>query len=304
MKDIITISAVNFDPVWGDSANNLKRILEHVETAAKGGSDLIIFPETALTGYDDDEGKLLEEKMHRRLAETVPGHSSNAIAELTKKYKVYVVYGLAERDMNDASKVYNAAAICGPEGIIGVCRKIHLPFSEKNWAVRGENPTIFNSPWGPIGVGICYDVYAFPEITRYARAMGARLFINCTAIGTSESGGAGGYTGNCSLEYHAHTNDMFIASSNMYGKDVRTYFMGGSSIIGPSSKPPHIFYYAGKPFEEKEADEGTIAKATIDLSIVRKSFLDGMWTNPDWRPDIYKQWFENVLKTDFIKLSE
>lgn len=301
MKDIITISAINFDPVWGDSENNLKRMLEHIEAAVKQGSDLIVFPETALTGYDDDEGKLLEEKMHRKLAETVPGPSSDAICELTKKYGVYVVYGLAERDSLDNSKVYNAAAICGSEGVIGSCRKIHLPFAEQNWAVRGNAPTLFDSPWGPIGVGICYDTYAFPEIIRYARAMGARLFVNCTAIGTSESGGAGAYTGNCSLEYHAHTNDMFIASSNMYGRDIKTYFMGGSSIMGPASKAPEIYYYAGGPFGEEGADQGTIAKATIDLSIVRKSFLSGIWTNPDWKPDQYEQWLKDLLQTDFWK---
>lgn len=238
--------------------------------------------------------------MHRRLAETIPGPSTNAVAELTRKYGVYVVFGLAERDAQDRTKVYNAAAICGPKGVIGSSRKIHLPFSEKNWAVRGENPTLFDTPWGPIGVGICYDFYAFPEITRYARAMGARLFINCTAIGTAESGGAGAYTGNTSLAYHVQTNDIFVASSNMYGKDVTTFFMGGSSIIGPSSKPPHIFYYAGKPFGAEGADEGTVATATVDLSIVRKSFLNGLWANPDWRPDRYKVWLDDVLKTDFL----
>ena len=46
MKDIITIAAVNFDPVWGDSEDNLKRMLEHIEAQAKQGCDLIVFPET------------------------------------------------------------------------------------------------------------------------------------------------------------------------------------------------------------------------------------------------------------------
>lgn len=302
MKDIITISAINFDPIWGDGENNLKRMLEHIEAAARRGSDLIVLPETALTGYDDDIGKPREEKMHRRLAQTVPGPAADAVAELTKKYGVFVVFGLAERDSEDASKVYNAAAICGPKGVLGCCRKIHLPFSEMQWADNGDVPTLFDSPWGPIGVGICYDAYAYPEISRHARAMGARLFINCSAIGTLDSGGAGGYTGNCSLEYHAHTNDMFVVTSNMFGKDLNTFFMGGSSIIGPSSVPPHIYYYAGQPFETPGAAEGTVATATVDLSAVRKSFLDGMWcNNPDWRPDKYKQWMDQVLHTDFLK---
>jgi len=302
MKNIITISAVNFRAVWGDSASNANRMLEYTESAGRQGVDMIVFPETALTGYDDEQNKTREEKMHRRLAETVPGPTSNAIAELTKKYGIYALFGLAERDTLDASKVYNAAAICGPEGIIGSYRKIHLPVSEQNWADRGENPALFDTPWGPVGVGICYDFYAYPEITRYARAMGARLFINCTAIRTSESGGAGGHTGNSSIEYLVHNNDMFVVNANLFGKDVTSIFMGGSSIVGPASTPPpNVFYYAGKPYLADGANQGTVATATIDLSIVDISSLNKVWTKPDWRPDRYREWLDTVLKTDFLK---
>jgi hypothetical protein len=88
MKDIITIAAVNFDPVWGDSEDNLKRMLEHIEAQAKQGCDLIVFPETALTGYDDETGKLLEEKMHRR---QFPGHPQTLSVNL-RKSTGYMLY--------------------------------------------------------------------------------------------------------------------------------------------------------------------------------------------------------------------
>ncbi|MDR1045197.1 MAG: carbon-nitrogen hydrolase family protein, partial [Candidatus Adiutrix sp.] len=52
MKDIVTVSAVNFSAVWGDSFGNRKRMVEYSEALARRGSDFIIFPETALTGYD------------------------------------------------------------------------------------------------------------------------------------------------------------------------------------------------------------------------------------------------------------
>ena len=152
MKDIITIAAVNFDPVWGDSEDNLKRMLEHIEAQAKQGCDLIVFPETALTGYDDETGKLLEEKMHRRLAQTVPGPSTDAVCELTKKYGIYVVYGLAERDAQDTSKVYNAAAVCGPDGVIGCCRKI-FPLQSRTGRYGGIHPCSLTRRGGPLEWG-------------------------------------------------------------------------------------------------------------------------------------------------------
>lgn len=42
------------------------------------------------------------------------------------------------------------------------------------------------------------------------------------------------------LEYHAHTNDMFIVSSNMYGKDVTTYFMGGPASSAQEASLPYF----------------------------------------------------------------
>lgn len=296
MKDIIKISTVNFKAIWGDGESNRKRMLEYAEDAGRNNVDLLVFPETALTGYDDDGEHEGEEKMHRKLAETVPGPTSDAMAEICKKYNMYALFGLAERDIADASKVYNSAAICGPQGVIGAYRKIHLPFLEMKWAERGDKPVMFDSPWGPIGVGICYDTYAYPEITRYCRAKGARLFLNLSAIGTAETAGAGGYTGNVSLEYHVQNNSMFIVTSNLFGLDKHTYFMGGSSILGPSSRPPEVHVYAGKRFLEPGADQGTVETAAIDLSLTDLSFLSTVFTQCDWRPGNYIEWLQDVLE--------
>ena len=71
---------------------------------------MLIFPETALTGYDVEPGDMpAEERMHRRLAETIPGNATDRVCELTKKYDMYVIFGMAERDADDSTKVYNAA---------------------------------------------------------------------------------------------------------------------------------------------------------------------------------------------------
>ena len=53
-KDIITVSTVTFNATWGDKAKNLNRIKGYIEAAAKKGSDFVVFPEMALTGYDDE----------------------------------------------------------------------------------------------------------------------------------------------------------------------------------------------------------------------------------------------------------
>lgn len=306
MKDVMKIAAVNFPAVWGDKEKNLSRILDYIDIAGREGVQMLVFPETALTGYDVESKDMpAEERMHRRLAETIPGNATDRVCELTGKYDMYVIFGMAERDSEDSAKVYNAAAVCGPDGLVGSCRKLHLPFAEALWACPGDKPYLFDTPWGPVSVSICYDSYCFPEITRYTRAKGARLHINCTAICTLESPGAGGYLGNLALQYLAMNNDMFIASSNLCGRDLTSWFMGGSSIIGPSSTMTEVFYYGGKPFLADGADESGLQSAVIDLSDIRHSFMNAVWAGGmercDWTPERYMEWYKDAADTDYWK---
>ena len=83
MKDVIKVSTVAFHAIWGDKEANLNKMKGYIEAAAAEGSNLVVFPEMALTGYDDEEEKAKPDKMQSHLAELVPGPSSLEIAELT-----------------------------------------------------------------------------------------------------------------------------------------------------------------------------------------------------------------------------
>ena len=48
-EDIITVSTVTLKPMWGQKEKNLNRIMGYMKAAAKKGSDLVVFPEMALT---------------------------------------------------------------------------------------------------------------------------------------------------------------------------------------------------------------------------------------------------------------
>ena len=216
MKDICTISVVTFHPVWGDKASNLRRIEEYIECAYRKGSQIVIFPEMSLTGYDDEADKPFKEKMQYKLAETVPGPSTLEVAELTKKLGMYVIFGMPIRDDKNPDIIYNGLAIFSPKGLEGAYHKMHLPSPEPNWATRGDKPFILHSEWGPIGCAICYDNYAFPELTRYYVAKGCRLLINSTALAKCH----GPYFGSPTLEASVIQNGIYIASANIGGLDV------------------------------------------------------------------------------------
>ena len=54
MKEIrITLAQIN--TIVGDFGYNLEKCLETVQTAKKLGSDLVVFPELAITGYPPED---------------------------------------------------------------------------------------------------------------------------------------------------------------------------------------------------------------------------------------------------------
>ncbi|MCI1859103.1 MAG: carbon-nitrogen hydrolase family protein [Sporolactobacillus sp.] len=293
-KDVINLSVVTFNAVWGDKKRNLNRIKGYIESAAKRGSDFIVFPEMALTGYDDEADKPLEEKMQYKLSETIPGESTDAVAELTRKYGVYAVFGMPEKDPADPAKIYNALAIFSPDGLVGSYRKMHLPAPEPNWAIRGDKPFILSTPWGPVGCAICYDTYCFPELMRYYAAKGCRLYINSTALAKCH----GKRLGTATVEAGVIREGIYIASANLGGKDLYNDFWGGSSIIGPSRKTWEPFYYAGHKFAEDIAAESEMFTATIDLSLATRFLFkyNPSVNGTDWRPEKYVDLFKDAMK--------
>ena len=184
LQNLVTVATVNFTPVFGDAKATLDKMVSNVLEAAAQGADLVVFPELALLGAGGcAECRALEAacETHQHLAETVPGPSSDAMAELAREHDLYIVFGLHEQDPDDPTKLYNAAAVVGPEGVLGSYRKVHL--GEPPWVTEGltfepgTSLPIFETRFGPVGVQICYDFWFNPELTRLLALKGARLII-------------------------------------------------------------------------------------------------------------------------------
>ena len=291
MENNIRIGVVNFETVWGDKEANMEKIVSYIEESAEKGVQFLALPETAICGYMNEAGVDRSEKMHTRLAETIPGPSSEKLSGYAKKYNMFIVAGLAEKDENDPSIIYNSAAIMYPDGRIERYRKMHLPGDENDWAVRGKDPCIIDTPWGPVGLLICYDTYCFPELTRYYRSMGARLCVNITACPDVPWLAP---SAEVLIPAYAFLNGMFIATSDLCHTEKGCKFIGGSSIIGPDPEmgPPRV--YAGRMFNSEGSDEPGLIVGDIDLTIADNAlplpiFRDNPWYGEerDWRGDIY-----------------
>lgn len=296
MKDILKISVVNFKSQWGNKEKNTQRIVEYIECAASEGSNMIVFPEMCLTGMADETEKPFHEKMQYRNAEKMDGTAVQLISKAAQNAGIYALIGMPYMDTDDSDKLYNAAGIFYPEGNVDIYKKIHIAqASELSWATKGNQPKMLDTPWGKIGIAICYDVYFFPELIRYYVAKGARMVINLTAYSKRYGLKQAIYP----MATYVFTNQIYIAAANLCGleKDGE-YYYGGSCVIGPSNKPFDICYYAGIPFGEEGADEQQMFTTTIDLSLAERGLFQNnlIYDSPDFRADLYAKLYKEVAE--------
>ncbi len=262
-EKVVSIACVNFTTVWGDKAANFEKIKDFIGEAAEQRNDIVVFPELALSGYQCSDEFDHGCSMHQKLAETIPGPSTEKIAEIARKNKIYVIFGMPEVEKDNPGILYISAPIVGPEGILGTYRKIHLagfpPHTETKCFKPGDSLPIFETRFGLIGIQICFDFFIFPEGPRILTVKGAEIIINPTASPSAPG----------KEEFMVHQtrargveNLVFAASANLTGIDKTMSFYGHSTIAGRGWKITEV-YAEGGP------EEG-IVSATLNLELLRK----------------------------------
>lgn len=213
------IACVQMDVELGNVAANRDRIVERIRQSAERGSQLVIFPECALTGYCFES---LEEAA--QFAENLDGHSSETIANVCRETGAYAVVGFIEKD---GQSFYNAAMLVGPDGLIGSYRKVHLPFLgvDRFLAPGDKGFALFELPFGKIGINICYDA-SFPEAARALKLLGAELIL----LPTNWPGGAW-RTAEFIINARACENHLHFAAVNRIGTERGWQFIGRSKIV-------------------------------------------------------------------------
>jgi len=230
----VVIAGVQTDSVLMDKPGNLERVVAGARKAAAGGAKLIVFPECMLTGYCYAS---LAEALP--FAESVPGPSTDALTALCKEIDAFVVVGMLERD---GDRLFNAAVLVGPTGLVGSYRKIHLPFlGIDRFASHGDRPFAVQTltaprgaasaePWMRVGMNICYD-NSFPETSRALALLGADVI----ALPTNWPPAA-----LCNAEYVLNTRSMenhaFHIAVNRIGDERGFHFIGHSKIVDCSGK--------------------------------------------------------------------
>ena len=162
----VRLAAVHYRPTGGKTpADNCQQYQPLIAEAARQKADLVVLGET-LTSVAI--GKTFAE-----VAEPIPGPSTRFFGELARKYQLYVVAGLVERD---GHLVFNTAVLLGPDGqLVGKYRKTSLPRDEvKAGICPGSDYPVFDTRFGKVGLMICYDGF-FPEVARELANRGAEI---------------------------------------------------------------------------------------------------------------------------------
>lgn len=244
MSAALTVAATSVKIEMADVQANLRKAIEIIAKAVARGAEIVVFPELYFTGYTcgEVEGKMFE------LAEPIPGPSTEVLIDQAKKHNIYVAVGLVEADQQYAGFIHNSAVFLGPEGILHVYRKVHLPeIAPAKELLYGFSPgdqfSVFKikQNWN-IGMSICYDTFAFPEAARIMAIKGMDLLVTLSAA--PEFAKEQWYLINPA---RALENNVFHVYSNFVGTQWGdATFFGGAMIISPRGE----FLAKGKVDEE------------------------------------------------------
>jgi predicted amidohydrolase len=168
------VGVVQFTPATGDVEANLERIARETGALAAQGCELIVVPELAVTGLPVDRERA------EALAEAIPGPTTKRLRHIAATAKVHLIAGMIERDAA-TDPLFNSALLIGPDGLVGLYRKLHLTAVDRAWAAPGDlsMPT-FDTPLGRVGLLIGYDAL-FPEAARALAIAGADI-IACPSL--------------------------------------------------------------------------------------------------------------------------
>jgi N-carbamoylputrescine amidase len=254
---------------------NLDHAVEMVREAAARGAQVICLPELFRTQYfcQREDASLFD------LAESVPGPTTERLAEVARRATVVVIISLFER--RAAGIYHNTAVVLDGDGSIkGIYRKMHIPddplYYEKFYFTPGDlGFRAFDTQCGKIGTLVCWDQW-YPEGARLTALAGAQVIFYPTAIGwhpaEKQAFGAAQLDAWRTVQRgHAIANGVYVAVVNRVGHETGDVngkaapgagleFWGGSFLADPF----------GEVIAEARSDREDILLGEVDLRRVEE----------------------------------
>ena len=183
-KKTIRITGAQCSFSVGAIQENKETILNCFEEAESVESDIVIFPELAITGYPPEDLLLRESFIGKNFAvleeiAAFSSHTSGVIGFVDRKND-------SHNQDNNKRTIANAAAIVQNGDVRGIYHKSFLPnysvFDEARYFSKGTEPnTLFWYDDIAIGINICEDIWIEDGPAEEQVKQGASLIININA---------------------------------------------------------------------------------------------------------------------------
>ncbi len=255
-----------------DPAENLRRGVAAAERAAAAGARLVAVAELAFAPFHPRLPAAGAAPL--RLAEPVPGPTTDAFSALARRLGVVVVLNLYERA---GGRAFDSSPVLDADGrLLGVTRMLHIAempgFYEQGYYAPGDRGMpVYATAAGRVGVAICYDRH-YPEVMRALALGGAELVVipQAGAVGEWPDG-----LYEAEVRVASFQNGYFTALVNRVGAEGGLEFAGESFVSDP----------AGRVVARAPRGEDHVLVADLDLGDVARSHARRLFLR-DRRPEI------------------
>lgn len=212
-----------------DLAANLTAVTEMTREAARDGARFVLTPEYAM--MMDGSGRVMRE----RALEPDGGSTLRELQALAKELSVWLLAGsLTVKTQTD--RIANRSVLISAEGtLVASYDKIHMfdvtlpdgkAIRESSAYCPGDRAVIAETPWGKIGLTVCYDL-RFPQLYRSLAKAGAR-YLTVPSSFQRATGKAHWHT---LLKARAIENACFVFAPAMCGEHPGNRTSYGHSLI-------------------------------------------------------------------------
>jgi predicted amidohydrolase len=234
MNGAFTVSCIQFTSAR-DYEPNIRVVSDLVRRARDGGADFVMTPEN--TGLTEPVGKLRREKARDEANHPVLA----ALREVARETGVWLLIGSLAVDLSQEGepRLANRSYLLDPGGaVVARYDKIHMfdvdlaggeSYRESNAFRPGGRAVLAETPWGVLGMTVCYDL-RFPHLYR-ALAQADADFLAIPSAFTVPTGKAHWHV---LLRARAIENGCFVFAPAQWGEHAegrRTY--GHSLIVDP-----------------------------------------------------------------------
>ena len=244
---------------------NLKKAIARIGDAAKRGAQIVCLQELFRSQYfcQTEDIELF------KLAETIPGPTTEALGKVARQKKIVILASLFER--RAAGVYHNTAVVIDADGrIAGKYRKMHIPddplYYEKFYFTPGDlGFQTHNTKYGKVGALVCWDQW-FPEAARLTALSGAEFILYPTAIGwlpdeNEEMNEAQHSAWETIQRAHAIANGVYVVVVNRVGREGKLNFWGQSFVADPF----------GRIIAKASADKEEVLVVDCDLSKIEET---------------------------------